>query len=240
MIKTRLLTFIAALCICAASNAQSISVSFAGDNGGGTGFQIAAGQTAGVSPANDWEDATGASGAITTASGAGVTWASNNTWGGSGATSDDEAMVNGWLDDGGPGASVQITGITYPLYDVYVYGSSDAGNEGRGWTTNVNGTDYYSGGSFAALTPNGSFFSNAYVDASGAGDEPTYFKISGLSGDTLDLLGSRDTAGPALPNGITDYRAAISGFQIVAVPEPVSGMLALTALIGLLGFRRRS
>lgn len=241
--KNRIIICLSAMGFVASAPGASISVSFAGDNGGGTANQISPGETAGVVPDSAWTAATGATGGPTAlgTSGASVTWSSNNTWGGSGATTDDEKMVNGWLDDGGPGANISIVGIPYANFDVYVYGSSDAGNNGRGFTTNVNGTDYFSGEAFATLSGNGSFFDGStYVDASTATADPSYFKISGLSGSTLTIIGARNTGGPGLPGGGSDYRGGIAGIQIVeAVPEPSSALFLILSSAGFLGFRRR-
>lgn len=212
---------------------QVISVSFAGDNGGGVGVTIGGldptPEVAGVVPVANWnsddffldngflEDLIDDSGTATSAA---VEWAgSNNTWGGTGATTEDEMMVNGWLDDNGEGASVLVSGIPYENYDLYIYGSSDAGNGGRGLTTQVNGVDYFSNGAFEdPISDNGSFFSPdvGYVNALSLSNNPSYFKIGGLSGDELDIFGGRNQVGPEEPNGITDFRGGISGFQIVA------------------------
>ena len=159
------------------SLAQTISVSFAGDNGGGVSINLTDAETAGVVPVSNWNvngedqaaagtlsglvDSTGA------ATGAEVTWSgSNNTWGGSGATTPDEMLVNGWLDDNGTGADINVTGIPYDTYNLIVYGSSDDGNAGRGMNVKVNGTDYFSGGVFETLSDGGSFFSSSvgFVD----------------------------------------------------------------------------
>lgn len=221
------------------SQAASISISFAGDNAGGTSVQINPGQTAGVVPDSAWEAATGATGGPQAlASGASVTWSSANTWGGTGATTDDEAMLNGFLDDGGAsGSNVSISGIPYANYDVYVYGSSDNGNTGRGLTTNVNGTDYLSGGAFATLSGNGTFFDGTtYVDGATAAADPSYFRISGLSGANLTVIGARNNLSGA---GGLDHRGTIAGIQIVQVPEPSSGLLLISAVVGLTALRRR-
>lgn len=167
-----------------------------------------------------------------------MTWSSANTWGGTGASNDAEAMANGMLDDGGSGSSVSIVGIPYANYDVYVYGTSDNGNAGRGFVTNVNGTDYLSGGVFTTLSANGTFFDGTnYVDGSTAAADPTYHLISGVSGPNLTVIGARTNLTGA---GGLDYRGTIAGIQIVeAIPEPSSSVLLLTVLMGAVGFRRR-
>ena len=237
--------FLASLALGAAPTmAASIGVSFAGDNGGGTSIQIAPTQTAGVVPQMNWNDGTGATGSLTdlvddsgAATTADVDWASANTWGGSGATTDDEAMVNGWLDDGQSGAQVTVSDIPYAFYDVYVYGSSDSGNETRGWNTEINGTVVNGDGTFATLQSNGSFFDGTnYVNESSGAGEPTYAVLRGQSGD-LRILGIRQSL-----NGI-DSRGAVSGFQIVEseIPEPTSFVLlgGMGLAVGFAAWRRR-
>ena len=130
--------------------------------------------------------------------------------------------MNGWLDDNGTGANVQVTGIPYAFYDVYVYGSSDGtGNAGNGWTTNVNGTDYFSGGEFTNLSLDETYFSSAvgHVDAATTAADPSFLKLSSLSGP-LSIFGAREGNGPVLPGGGTGYRGSISGFQIVENVNP--------------------
>lgn len=230
-------------------SAQVISVNFAGDvAGGGLNFVVPT-DVAGVVPVANWNntDNTGAgvldgslsnlvddSGSATTA---GVTWGgSNNLWGGveglPGVTTGDEWMINGWLDDNGDGATVNVTGIPYEGYDVYVYGNSDSGNGGNGLNTVVNGVKYYSGGEYLAEneTIDMTFFGDntvtkptgalGHVDASTTDPDPSFFKITGLSGSTLEIFGQNDGAGPVLPGGGTRYRGVISGFQIVENNNP--------------------
>ena len=235
------------------SLAQTISVSFAGDNSGGVSLNLTAAETAGVVPVANWnvngEDqaAAGTLSGLVDSSGAAteaeVAWSgSNNTWGGTGATTPDEMVVNGWLDDNGDGASIAVTGIPYETYDVIVYGSSDDGNAGRGMNVQVNGTDYFSGGVFETLSDGGTYFSSSvgFVDGATATNDPSYFSITGLSGD-LSIFGARNQGGPELHNGSTDYRGGIAGFQITnAVPEPASMTMLLMTVVGLLGLRRRS
>ena len=232
MLKTFYLTLIVGLTLSVSCYGQVISVSFAGDNGGGNSISIGSieptPEVAGVIPAANWNsddtqlaegfltDVFDDSGTITTVE---VDWSgSANTWGGTGAETDDEFMVNGWLDDNGAGANIDITGIPYENYDLYVYGSSDAGNEGRGFTTQVNGVDHFSNGVFAApVTDGGSFFTSevGFVNALTSVDNPSFFRISGLSGPDLNIFGARNQVGPDEPNGIADFRGGVSGFQIV-------------------------
>ena len=53
------------------------------------------------------------------------------------------------------------------------------------------------------------------MNAATTANDPTYFRISGLSNPTLSVTGQRNTNGPVLPGGSTDYRGGISGIQIV-------------------------
>lgn len=247
--KTLCITLTLCLAFACSANSQTISVSFAGDNAGGQSLNLTGDDIAGVVPVSNWNaDAQGATGSIAalvdstgTATTAEVSWAgSNNTWGGTAGTNPDELMVNGWLDDNGTGSQIDITGIPYASYDLYVYGSSDAGNAGRGMNVQVNGTDYFSGGVFLdPVTESGGSFYTGYVDAATTADNPSYFKISGLSGSDLSILGARNASGPELANASTDYRGGISGFQINAVPEPASLSMAVLMSIGLLSVRRR-
>ena len=202
-----------------AAYAQSIAVSYAGDNTGATSVQITPTQTAGVVPQSSWNAASGSEGSLLdlvdntgATTQADATWSSANTWGGTGATTGDEAMVNGWLDDGAAGSLSTITNIPYDLYDVYIYGSSDAGNGGRGWAVTVNGTQHTSaGGVFGAdVTANGSFFDGTYVNGDSGAENPSYVFASAQSGD-LTILGLRTSV-----DGL-DSRGAVSGFQIVEV-----------------------
>ena len=214
-----LLAFVAVCSLTAAeANAASIGVSYAGDNGGGTSIQITPAQIAGVVPQSNWNAATGENDTLGSlvddsgaATGASVTWTSPNTWGGSAAPTDDAAMVNGWLDDGGgTGNSTTVTGIPYSQYDVYVYGSSDTGNGGRGWNVDINGVNFASDpGVWEDPDTENSFFDNTtYVDGSTGANNPTYFLATGLFGD-LTITGLRQTI-----NGL-DSRGSVSGFQIV-------------------------
>jgi len=236
------LALLGALMFSAAASAASIGVSYAGDNGGGTSIQITAAQTAGVVAQTNWNAANGGGGALAglvddsgAATSASVTWSSANTWGGASASTDDAAMVNGWLDDGGSGSLSTVTGIPYARYDVYVYGSSDAGNAGRGWSSTINGTLVNSDSVYVdPVSADGSYFDGStYVDEAAGTDNPNYAVLLNQSGD-LRIEGLRATI-----NGI-DSRGSVAGFQIVErVPEPASLLLGLAAMgLGLVARRR--
>lgn len=85
------------------------------------------------------------------ASGASVTWSSANTWrsgspGGT-ATSQNGNLTKGYLDDGGAGATVNISNVPFLAYNVYVIRGSDQGGGANNALANyrpltVNGTNF--------------------------------------------------------------------------------------------------
>jgi len=79
-------------------------------------------------------DSTGAS------TGVAISWSSANTWyNGSGVGTEDQRVVVGYLDDGGPGVRVEVTGIPYAKYNVYGIVGSDQGGIYTTQDFNVNG-----------------------------------------------------------------------------------------------------
>jgi autotransporter-associated beta strand protein len=72
--------------------------------------------------------------------GVAISWTSANTWyNGSGVGTQDQRVVVGYLDDGGPGVRVELTGIPYAKYNVYGIVGSDQGGIYTTQDFNVNG-----------------------------------------------------------------------------------------------------
>ena len=167
----------------------------------------------------------------------------------------NKEMLNGYLNGGPatwnpspPNNGVVLTNIPYSEYDIYVYISSDtAGREG--WVTDgtvTQGGAANGDATISTFTPDGAttydFTSIGPGEISGAdasfvqttdtlGNYPSadYAEFTNLSGSsqtiTVQMLVNDDWAG-------------VAGFQVVAVPEPMSlGSLAVAG--ALLTLRRR-
>lgn len=60
---------------------------------------------------------------------AAVSWSSSNTWWNSDGTgTNNQNLAVGYLDDGGSGVSITVTGVPYATYKVYGLLASDSGN----------------------------------------------------------------------------------------------------------------
>ncbi len=136
-------------------------------------------------------------------------------------------------------ATLDIAGIDYDLYDVIIYLGMDA-NGRVGSVTSADTTYYYSSqlvGVFGEQPVDSYMASPAWLPATvtsyATGDPapPTanYVRFTGLSGATqsFTLL------------GVTG-NVALTGFQVVQVPEPSTFALAGLAALALAGRRRRS
>lgn len=203
-------------------------------------------------------DSTGAAAGVT------ATWDSNNTWNtGVGSGTPNNKLMHGYLDaTGQPNVNtppyqfwwnenkpeVYITGLTAwlaakgaPSYKVVVYTDGDA-TEGRVseyWLQSPDGSD-------DPPTALGSDLS-AHVFVSDLANFSGTFTQVGLSADSVANAGAGNFI---VFSGLTAdrfilrteeqlFRSTINGFQIVAVPEPVTlGALALGAM-GVLARRRR-
>lgn len=157
-----------------------------------------------------------------------VEWSANNAWyNGSGVGSDEARLAVGYLDDGGPGASVTISNIPYSTYNVYVLLGSDAGNEHTSEVPLINGTPIL-GADFPAF---GNLIGSGgeWIEADGT-TRGNYVVARDLSGDAVTIAGQNSTGN----------RIGISGFIIEeqVIPEPSSALLALLGA-GLLARRRR-
>ena len=162
----------------------------------------------------NWNDTTGASGTVnglkdstgTTLDDLTLIYSSKNTWGFATGISDEFNVLKGYLDDGGSGVSIEVSNISYLLYDVTV----------------IMATDQAAGGQFTAVTFNGRSYTN---DGNGVGvlgtddwgvvrqteiNEKNSFTVSGLSG-TLTM----HSIGKYSGGYSTGQRGCIAGIQIV-------------------------
>ncbi len=189
----------------------------------GTGTPMASSEAAGVVPISHWNAASGASRSTPlalldgsgAASGASVTWVSNNTWSTLGADQPGNArMMKGYLDTTSTSSSsVTVSGLVPRAYDVYVY--ADGANSGFARTAayRLNGNGITSSTTNLTDAANATF-SGVFVAANDSTGNYVKFSIVG-TGFTL-------TATPFAATTAT-MRAPINGIEIVptgpAAPE---------------------
>lgn len=171
------------------------------------------------------------SGATTSAT---IAWSSSGAWwNGSGTGSEEAKIAVGYLDDGGSGVSVGVTGIPFANYNVYgIVGSDQTLTTYTSLDFNVNGTWVFGGASASTATA----FSDWSDDsANGVWTEidpgvttGNYWKMEGLSGD-LTIQGQ-------LRNGAE--RGSLAAIIIEEVPEPSVVFLGTLGLLPLLRRRR--
>lgn len=186
----------------------------------GTGTAMASSESAGVVPKTNWNAATGASRSTplallnesAAASGATVTWASNNTWATpiTGAAG-NARMMKGYLDTSDTSTTtVTVAGLAVAAYDVYLYVDGDNGTQAR----------------TAAYTISGSGITTTTVnatDAASANFSGTFSQASNSNGNyvkfTITAGGFTISATPGASPG--NKRAAVNGLQIVPAGPPV-------------------
>lgn len=191
-------------------NAGTISVNFTGSHPA----QMAAGETAGVVDAANWNNATGSSGSAALRDATGASTGATVTWSGAGGTwmlpiADEPGnarMMKGYLDTGSFSTTrLSVTGLAQASYDVYLYADGDNKGYARSaaytisgpgiTTTTVNLTD-------SANTN----FGGTFTRASSSAGNYVQFSIAG-TGFTID-------ATPTAPASGT-RRAPINALQIV-------------------------
>lgn len=235
-----LLSLTLSTAVLAGAEAQVISFNYGGYNGATS--LVPSGGSAGVVLSPFWNNSSLTTGSgLLNDSGVATSLAYSLTtpsaWGGwaiSGTTpaqdadgSYNMAMLNEYYNsasDYGNPETLSLTGVPYAQYNLYVYFSSDTA--GRSGTITLGSTtyDFVTEGSAAIGGPNALFAQS--TDTTGANPSANYVIFSGLTGDSTATLNIGTGGG-------------ISGFQVVAVPEPgMMALVGLTALVGL-GVRRR-
>lgn len=168
-------------------------------------------------PAETWVDLTTASNStgqtITTLhgqadenwQGATVTWNAKNAWSyQTGQVNDGtEPFLKTYLDDGDPGASVNIANLPFAAYDVIVYNATDAGKAFR--PMSINNTWYTWEAGFGTIPAD-----TDALDADVYGPNVT----GGVSGFSTAALGTNALR----VNGLTDAALAIQG-RAVTITE---------------------
>jgi hypothetical protein len=185
----------------------------------GSGTAMSAAESAGVVAKANWNNATGATrstplalvGETGAASGASVTWTSNNVWS---TPITDQAgnrrVMKGYLDTSSSSVTtVTVAGLAAGTYDVYVYADGDNGAATRtgGYgisgagitTTTINLTD-----------PGGTNFNATFTPANNSNGNYVKFTVTPTGG------GFSLTASPGTASDGT-RRAPLNAIQIVPV-----------------------
>ncbi len=175
-----------------AAGAAGIGVNFTGSSGGATGTIMTPATSAGVVAQTNWNNMADTPVQLSpvalgndagAASGAMITWSSNNTWGVS-ANSASQPLMDGYLDSSGGSPIITATfdGIPFGEYEVYVYVGSD-GN-GRTGRTRVNGSAATEIWHSTTTNPFGGY-NEGTATTEGAATPSNYARYTGLSGSTL-------------------------------------------------------
>jgi len=166
------------------------------------------------------------------ATGAAIAWTSQNVWfSGSGTASENARIVVGYLDDGGSGVNVQVTGIPYAQYNIIgIIASDQSAITYNTLDFQVNGSWVFGGDEPTTVT--------AFANWGAAGETWTetttsqtgnYWVARDLTGGTATIQGTPRTG---------DNRGSLAGIIIQQIPEPSSALLALPGLAILLRRRR--
>lgn len=162
-----------------------------------------------------------------------TSWAAGSTvLTGGELTDGNRLMMNGAMDNSGGPQGWTITGITYALYDVFIYydgtSNDDRGGSYQVWDSDNSDALLASQSGYDTATFDGTYIqaTGDGTDGSGQGLNTNYVKLTGLSASNIKIRSLADQLG----GGDTTLRAPMNGFQIVQVPEP-----STTALLGLGG-----
>jgi hypothetical protein len=193
--------------------ANSISLNFGTDRDSSS---ISSGNTAGAIPVtgDNWNNLSGETGTASallasdgTTTNVSVTWTSSVTWySGSTQGTGNGQLTKGYLDDGGTGANIVVSGIEYFLSNVYVITASDQSDPYTARPVTVNGVSYTGtdGGTILG-TSSWSPVKWTAADTLTEGNGGSYLKISDVAAGTITIHGSTRSG---------NTRGSIAGVQI--------------------------
>ena len=195
---------------------------------------VDASSASGTQPANSTDDYAVTT---TTASGVTVAWSSHNMYIAGAEANKDQAIYRVYLDDGGDGPTVTITGLSQWLtannadgYKLTVYRSTDVADNMFAQL------DFYSGEGtggtlLESISPELAAGDGSYPTGSGEGGSRLKQETTNVFTDDVITFHSEYGLGEG------GYRGGIAGFKITIVPEPSS--VALLGLGGLALILRR-
>ena len=196
---------------------ESISINFGTNEPNGT---ISDSSSAGLEavPGSNWNQFSGASQsrALTLkdntgdAPGATVTWTSKNTWrGGDTPSTGDGQMLKGYLDDGS-GITINVSGVDFLTYGVYIYCNTDTAN-GNFSAKTVNGVSYTWNGT-STVAGSAAWGATGTFGQAVEGTNTLY--VEGQTSPNLSITAPSNTSG-------SGTRGCIAGIQIVNTYEGV-------------------
>ena len=196
---------------------ESISINFGTNEPNGT---ISDSSSAGLEavPGSNWNQFSGASQSTAqnlkdnngVATGATVTWSSKNTWrGGDTPSTGDGQMLKGYLDDGS-GITINVSGVDFLTYGVYIYCNTDTAN-GNFSAKTVNGVSYTWNGT-STVAGSAAWGATGTFGQAVEGTNTLY--VEGQTSPNLSITAPSNTSG-------SGTRGCIAGIQIVNTYEGV-------------------
>lgn len=196
---------------------ESISINFGTNEPNGT---ISDSSSAGLeaAPGSNWNQFSGASQSTAQnlkdnngdATGATVTWSSKNTWrGGDTPSTGDGQMLKGYLDDGS-GITINVSGVDFLTYGVYIYCNTDTAN-GNFSAKTVNGVSYTWNGT-STVAGSAAWGATGTFGQAVEGTNTLY--VEGQTSPNLSITAPSNTSG-------SGTRGCIAGIQIVNTYEGV-------------------
>lgn len=174
-----------------------------------------------------------------------VSWSSANMWAAGDETNPDQGLFRVYLDDGGNGITISVSGLSAWLadsgdsaYGVRFYRSTD--NGGAGFSSILLFDGATTDGAVLETIPtvlpgDPSIGDGSYPTGTGGGGSRLIQGTAGsFTSDTITFWSGRE---PDL-NG-APVRGTIAGFQIYSIPEPSTGLLALLGIAMFAWMKRR-